>query len=132
MEYRGIEKNWNDLILTFGPNQGKQIKATSNKYQKSLRDDRIDRDFLLWFDILHTPEEALITDWVLFDYSDTYEEPILIGTLRGFVIGDPIVEIYNGDITLLRRNGWIDLEIRDILVKVKKGVITKVKNNTNG
>ena len=69
---------------------------------------------------------------MLFDYSDTYEEPILIGTLRGFVIGDPIVEIYNGDITLLRRNGWIDLEIRDILVKVKKGVITKVKNNTNG
>jgi putative heme degradation protein len=59
----------------------------------------------------------------------TYENDLQVGTLRGFIVGDPIVEIFNGDVTLFNRSGWINLKDRDISLKVKRGHIKKVKDN---
>tara|TARA_R110000744_G_scaffold360349_1_gene467868 strand:+ start:299 stop:676 length:378 start_codon:yes stop_codon:yes gene_type:complete len=124
-----MEKQFTEQILTFGAYKGKMIKDTPVRYQNSLEAENKRRHFLAWFDIIETPAEALIKDTVVFDSQVTYENDLQVGTLRGFIVGDPIVEIFNGDVTLFNRSGWINLKDRDISLKVKRGHIKKVKDN---
>ena len=121
-----MELEFRDHILTFGPYKGKKIKDTPLRYQNSLEAGRKRRDFLAWFDVLETPAEDLVKDVIVFDPQITYENDLEVGTLRGFIVGDPMVEIFNGAVTLFKRNGWVNLKDRDISLKVKKGFIKKI------
>ena len=126
--YIYMELEFNDHILTFGAYKGKKIKDTPVRYQNSLEAENKQRHFLAWFDILETPADALVKDFIVFDSKVTYEHDLQVGTLRGFIVGDPIVEIFNGQMTLFNRNCWVRLKDRDISLKVKKGHIKKIKN----
>ena len=122
-----MERQFKDLVLTEGRYKGKKVQDTPVEYQKVLDNKRVKRDLLLWFDILKTPIQELVKDFIVFDSTTSYEDDLQIGTLRGFVVGDPIVEIFEGKVSLFKRTGWINLKERGIGFNVENGYIIKPK-----
>jgi len=120
-----IQKDLEDQIITFGFYAGKKLRETPIEFQKDLESKNIKRDFLLYFDILKTPIDVLIKDEIVFTYLTTYESNLSVGTLRGFFIGEPILDIKAK--TLFNRKGWYRLEKEKMKFKVKNGFINKIK-----